>query len=365
MTKTDVSRGSDTVRVLFTPFYEENPYQEMYEEALQSEEIVVCRHKDPIPFSPLSLRAILNQVDVIHLHWLHPFFLFGSKRWFYDVPGSKVISILAAAFFILQIYLLSLTSIKIIWTVHNITNHENRYLKIDRWVNNSVAKYVDYVQAWDDTTEKAIQTRFNIPSARIVKIPHGNYTPRYNDRGSVSKEIPLDVSSFSRVFFHFGMVRPYKNVPQLIQTFDEVASDEDCLLIAGNPIDDVMRMNVEQAASDCDNVLLDLRYIPDEEVPSYFERADVCVFPYEDIFNSGSVLLAMTFGKPVIAPKKGSIPSVLHDKNYLYEDLENALIKASCTDTADLEVIGAENKRASVRNHNWEDIAIQTKRIYE
>ena len=50
------------------------------------------------------------------------------------------------------------------------------------------------------------------------------------------------------------------------------------------------------------NIVADIRFIPDNEVASYFEVADLCVFPFGAVTNSGSVRLALTFSRTVLVP---------------------------------------------------------------
>ena len=43
----------------------------------------------------------------------------------------------------------------------------------------------------------------------------------------------------------------------------------------------------------------------------YLRAADAVVLPYKDVLTSGSAILAMTFGQPVIAPAIGCLPESL------------------------------------------------------
>jgi glycosyltransferase involved in cell wall biosynthesis len=96
----------------------------------------------------------------------------------------------------------------------------------------------------------------------------------------------------------------------------------------------------------------------------YFAAADVCVFPYKDIFNSGSVILAMTFGKPFVAPQKGAIPSIAPEGNILYENLNEGLTEAGTVSDETLANVGDVNRQAALTNHDWDDIADRTRQIY-
>ena len=104
---------------------------------------------------------------------------------------------------------------------------------------------------------------------------------------------------------HFGLLRPYKNVPHLIATFAEAALPGATLLIAGKPFDDQVRDEVATAAADVAGVRLELRYIRPDEVQLFFLAADLVVLPYQRILNSGAALLALSFARPVLVPRMG------------------------------------------------------------
>ena len=110
-----------------------------------------------------------------------------------------------------------------------------------------------------------------------------------------------------------------------------------------------------------------LHHIEDEDVQVYFNAADIVVLPFKKNTTSGSALLALSFGKPIIAPLIGSIndlpsntglfysyPSI----NNLYEKLEIALSEK------DLRKRGI-NGLNFVQKISWYDIANKTYQIFK
>jgi len=59
-----------------------------------------------------------------------------------------------------------------------------------------------------------------------------------------------------------------------------------------------------------DRISLDLKFIPDQDVPVYFGAADAVVLPFDSILNSGSVLLGLSFNRVVLAPRLGALPEI-------------------------------------------------------
>jgi glycosyltransferase involved in cell wall biosynthesis len=91
--------------------------------------------------------------------------------------------------------------------------------------------------------------------------------------------------------------------------------------------------------------------------------ADVVVLPYIKIFTSGTLLLAMSYSKSIIAPNLGLIPDILDDKGgILYEkgDLEKALSNIL---NINLEKCGEYNYK-KIKNLDWNNIADKTNEVY-
>jgi len=347
------------MRVLYAPVFGSNAYQELLFEALADRGVDTVSERRTVPFTPFVHR--LSDVDVLHLHWLHPYFLFGSVEWLYRLPFSRLICWAAAVGFVAQVAVAE-RCVRIVWTSHNLVNHERRYERIDRWVTSQVVSRADVVQVWDDQTEAALRNRFDVGDVKVAAIPHGNYCDRYESKNRDSAREILDLPSDARVYLSFGVIRPYKGIPELVRAFDAI---DGFLLLAGNPKYDDLESELRVLAKDRDDVRLDLGYVDDEAVSAYFAAADVTVFPYRNIYNSGSVVLAMSLGRPVVAPMKGSIPSVLPSGNVVYDDLESGLREADAMTDADLRTVGERNLEVAYREHDWADIARRTEILYQ
>jgi glycosyltransferase involved in cell wall biosynthesis len=85
-----------------------------------------------------------------------------------------------------------------------------------------------------------------------------------------------------------------------------------------------------------------------------------------DILTSGTAILAASFGKAVIAPRRGCLPQTLDERGTLFYDplvtdaLEAALGSAMA---ADLGSMGAQN-RAMASRLDWDLIAERTVQVY-
>jgi D-inositol-3-phosphate glycosyltransferase len=128
----------------------------------------------------------------------------------------------------------------------------------------------------------------------------------------------LGIADGEKTLLFFGRIRPYKGLEYLISAFRQLLpSDKGYrLIIAGEPKKGSEKYlhEIQQATSSADvadRIIRKIQFIPDEEAELYLKAADVLVLPYKDIFQSGVLFLAYSFGLPVIASDVGSFREVI------------------------------------------------------
>jgi glycosyltransferase involved in cell wall biosynthesis len=159
------------------------------------------------------------------------------------------------------------------------------------------------------------------------------------------------------VALFFGHVRPFKGLDIALRAWTKLQTNV-TLVVAGEAWWD-SEQEYRQLARDLTNVRFDFRYIPDAEIAAYFSAADVVLAPYRTEAQSGVILTAFHFERPVIATRVGGIPEiVVDDENGLLippEDPE-ALARAidrffTVSDRGALE----RGAAASAAKFSWED----------
>jgi glycosyltransferase involved in cell wall biosynthesis len=103
------------------------------------------------------------------------------------------------------------------------------------------------------------------------------------------------------VCLFFGLVAPYKGLEGLIQAFKSLPGDAAWLVIAGKAAQPEYGDRIEALAQH-PRIRHHPGFVPDDRVQVYFNAADVVALPYEQVTTSSSVMLALTFGRPVVAP---------------------------------------------------------------
>lgn len=159
-------------------------------------------------------------------------------------------------------------------------------------------------------------------SRRTAVIKHGNEAlfeelrDRTVDAEALRKR--LNVGGEPVVLF-FGTLSHYKGVDVLLEAFPCIRSETGArLVLAGYPLPD---FHVPPLP---DFVTLVPEYIQSEEVAAWMELASVMVFPYRDIYQSGAIHVAQTFGVPTVASAVGAMQDVVkHEVSGLLVPPEN------------------------------------------
>jgi beta-1,4-mannosyltransferase len=270
----------------------ENPYQALLYNSLKGYDVEL--YPDKI-FYYTKLVKLRKKVDIIHFHWLL----------------DQTHSIKRLLKFIARILEARILGYGIVWTAHNIKSHESRVIK-DWTARFFLAHLSNAIITHGESIKNEIEKKFRVQD-KVFVIPHGNYIDRYpNAVGRNESRKRLNMPDDTLIYLYFGLVRGYKGLENLVESFERVEGNT-MLLIVGMPFDDKIRDKLETITKNNEKIRLYLKYIPDEDVQVFFNAADVVVLPFTEITSSGSLLLAMSFGKPVISVKKGVIPEIVSD----------------------------------------------------
>ena len=347
------------MKVIFIPDYSKgNPYQKALADSLSKKGVKVCFGKTSSLFS--VLKSIKNnwKPDILHIHWIHPFLLANSK-------GK---TILKSICFIAELVILRILGIKIVWTVHNIVNHEKKFSSLELFFTKLAIRFFNRIITHSHFAKNEVKKVYNITdNSKIQIIPHGNYIYNYKNRiGRIEARNKLKIDEKEVVLMYFGLIRPYKGVFELVDAFKELNVPQKKLLIVGKPFSNEIAKNILKRCGNSENIKTIFGFIPDNEIQIYMNAADVVVLPYRDILTSGAVILAMSFGKSVIAPAIGCIPEILdREGSFLYSpSVKDGLIKAmrQALDF-DLEKMGRHNFKLA-KQLGWDKIAKKTYEVY-
>lgn len=234
----------------------------------------------------------------------------------------------------------------------------------------------DALIVYSKEAQRKLLEVFAVSAEKTFLAPHGNYDgffPAIPPADDAKTSFGYDGSHF--VILFFGQLKKVKRLDLLLMA-TAVARARGTgrlrLLVAGSPADSniaELEYFIETEGLQ-DVVQIHARYIENSEIPLYLSAADLMVLPYDNIYQSGVVLLAMSYGVPVLT---SDIPGMLEvldngrtgltfragDK----DDLADKLIALECgaQDTSELARAARE---VALTRHSWSNCAQATIAAY-
>ena len=343
------------VRVLALPAFcnqHVNPYNALLYTAIRRLGIPV---EEAAPWRLLTIR---RSPAILHVHWPDAFFT-GSTPW---RAFAKAILLMAI------VTLARARQLRIVWTVHNLRSHDHRQPGLERWLWRWFIHRVDAYIALTETGRRLARERFPSLAWRPgFVIPHGHYRDAYPDHVSRAEaRAALGLSASATVLISLGTIRPYKNLPELIAAFRAVPMPGWRLLIAGKPDAPLSVALINQAAGE-DRIRLVLGHIAADRMQLFLRAADLAVLPYHDILNSGSALLALSFGCPILVPDRGVMAELRATAGVAWvRTFTGALTSATLTEAV-IWATAADREEIPSRflvELDWDPIARQTAEAY-
>jgi glycosyltransferase involved in cell wall biosynthesis len=147
----------------------------------------------------------------------------------------------------------------------------------------------------------------------IKVIPHGNYIDYYpNEVIKSEARRGLGLPDHAFVYLFLGLLRPYKGLEDLFDAFKKIEDSKARLLVVGRVFgDDSYELKLKKLIGDDFRIKLVPEFIPDKDLQIYLKASDIFVLPYKDITTSGAAALALSFGRPILAPSITSFPEVV------------------------------------------------------
>jgi glycosyltransferase involved in cell wall biosynthesis len=209
---------------------------------------------------------------------------------------------------------------------------------------------------------------YGVEPDRIARIAHGFL----HDDMAAPRQAHATNNDKPICFLLFGKVKPYKGADLAIEAMRRMPAElrERCVLrIVGKPYVDTTPL-IRAAAELGPCITLDFRHVPDEEIPSLWNEADVLLFPYREIDMSGVLMAALAAARPIVASKIGGFTELLeHGRTALLVPPHDsdALSAAMCRlvrEPATRRDI-SQNIRALVATiPTWRTIAAETAAVY-
>lgn len=207
--------------------------------------------------------------------------------------------------------------------------------------------------------------QYNIPESSVSLIPLGVLE-------IFRKWVKKSILEEPKTVLFFGRINPYKGLETLIDAARMISKQisDVRFIIAGRPL---ANYNIPQFHELSNNCLFELHldYIPNDLVVELFQRAHLIVCPYTDATQSGVVLTAYAFRKPVVATRVGGLPEYIWDDETGFlvppknpKALAESIIKL-LKDPVKHEMMKKNIANKCSEELSWDNIAKQTFQLYE
>jgi acetyltransferase-like isoleucine patch superfamily enzyme/glycosyltransferase involved in cell wall biosynthesis len=298
---------------------DDNPYQSLLYNEVVEAGVPVSYAEGPTGSQTLNLllapallvRFRLRGFRILHLHWVFQF----SLPWAPDRPWARR---LMEWWFAAYLRVASVLGYRIIWTAHDLLPHEQVFADDTRARDLLIAKSAAVI-ALSEVTANELKS-LGADEVRVIpEGPRANLYPVSNTPEEARASFGF--APDDKVALFIGKLSPYKGVDLLLAAVKLLPrSSRLKLLIAGACLSDAYEGEiVNLAESVADRVVLNLEWVPDEEVARYHQAADFAVFPFREVSNSASVLLARSFGLPVVIPNLANLCDVPSDSAIRFE----------------------------------------------
>lgn len=327
-----------------------NPYQELLYGRLRRQGAriryaaqLTPSHTLNLLLLPLELAAArLTGTRLVHLHWVFGFAL----------PGGGRTRRAAQLWFAVVLAVVRLLGLRLVWTAHNVLPHTPVFAD-DRAARRRLVRASDLVIAHSLPTLDGLAGIGAYPR-HVAVIPHGPFPAP-----------PIPPPQARGRFLFLGMIAEYKGVEDLLTAFAALPGHVSATLtVAGACTDPDLAARLRALAAEAgDRVTLRLERVPDDELAGLYAAVDIVVLPFRRVTTSGSALLALGHGRPLIIPDHPALGGLPAAAVRRYDGGVPALTAAISELAAAGEPVlhaMADAALAHVRANSWEKIGEAT-----
>lgn len=256
--------------------------------------------------------------------------------------------------------------LKIVVTIHDVNAFDKR---ANGFVEKKCYALIDGLIVHNKSSYDVMIQKNSIKSPVSI-IPHGNYLPFLN-----TIEAKRDDDRDFTILF-FGQIKKVKGLDVLIGAVGKLAKEGIALklVIAGK----AWKSDLEEYVTMINNLNLNsviethFRYIPDEEVSEFYRKADLVILPYREIYQSGVLLLSMSYGVPILCSDLPPFKEIIEDgiNGFIFESENVDSLKMKIEEIARLSPdlltsISSASLKLMQEKYDWNKIGESTNVFYK
>ncbi len=253
-------------------------------------------------------KALFSKKVILHYHWLE----FQDTKSLIGMPWK-----------LLCIYFFKLFGGKIVWTIHNLEPHSRKLLKLHLRLHARMAKIADKVHIHSETAANLVQEKFSIAKEKLCLLPHPEFPSQVIEREQsiryLNDEFRWSLNPSRPIALIWGNIAEYKKIDELLEIIEKHRLDVQ--VIISGPIKKGQLLLAEKLTIIADrnpDFYLRSEFIQEKHIPYFFCATDFCLFNFDQILTSGSVEMAISYKKDIIAPRFGALTEL--DEAFLFSN---------------------------------------------
>ncbi len=339
--------------------------------------LYTCDETHATPGLPFKVNRVYRRIFGADPAWRRGLrYLAGSVR---ALMGARRGGNRLAHFHVFQVGVLELFNVllarllllRVVITAHDVESFRSEWSGI----KSMVYGLADGVIAHNRVSQRELVRVLGMPERKIHVIPHGNYLGHVGAMPPAeAARAKLGLPRNATVLLFFGQIKEVKGLDLLLDAAASIKADlpELVVLIAGK----MWGQDFAQYQGQIDRLGLrdhcvaHVRYIADDEVAAYYAAANLVVLPYRRIYQSGVILMAMSYGKPVLAADLDGMTEVIEDgvTGHVFRTGDSAhlaqQLRAVLADPAALQRVAANGLELMRTGYSWERIGQLTGACY-
>ena len=184
------------------------------------------------------------------------------------------------------------------------TGYRSRKDTLARWL---AVRRADQFILHNRAQKDRFCVRYHVPPERVSCTPLGPYDCFRAWADSPATDDGRTILFFGQIYAYKGLDVLYRAAPMICERVPGAH-----FVVAGRPAANYA-MPVPPALPNGGRIQVISRFIHNAELARLFQEATVVVCPYTDATQSGVVLTAYAFGKPVVATRVGGLPEYIAD----------------------------------------------------
>ena len=252
---------------------------------------------------------------------------------------------------------------------------ENAQDRLDRWCQVAARKIIeravlnrsDHILVLSEFTRQKLLTIYGVPATKISVLPGGVDLERFkpaDDKGSIRGFLGLPEKD--RILFTVRNLVPRMGLENLISAFRIVRKRyKDLLLVVGGEGPLGLSLKDQAKREGLDDFVRFVGFIPEEQLPAYYQAADLFILPTRELEGFGLVTVeALASGLPVLGTPVGGTKEILTKLggDHLFEDLTpdsmaQGIMRALdswCKDSQSYERVAHACRAAAEQYYSWD-----------